>query len=53
MLLNALKKNIESIFCVTQLLYLDKVMQVLFYLQKYNDLENYMNDADSFQEEKD
>lgn len=27
-------------------------MQVLFYLQKCNDLENYMNDADSFQEEK-
>lgn len=37
---------------MTQLLNIDNKIQVLFYLQRYNDLEDYMNDADSFQEEK-
>lgn len=52
MLVNVLKKNTKSILCVIQLLNLDQIIQVLFDLQRYNDLENYVNDADDFQEEK-
>lgn len=45
------RKRKSSLY-VIQLLNIDKIIQVLFYLQRYNDLEDYMNDADSFQEEK-
>ena len=42
----------KSSLYLIQLLNIDKIIQVLFYLQRYGDLEDYMNDADSFQEEK-
>lgn len=45
------RKRKSSLY-VIQLLNIDKIIQVLFYLQRYNDLEDYMNDADNFQEEK-
>lgn len=45
------RKRKSSLY-VIHLLNIAKIIQILFYLQRYNDLEDYMNDADSFQEEK-
>lgn len=50
--LYCIEKKEKSSPYVIQLLNVDKIIQVLFYLQRYNDLEDCMNDADSFQEEK-